>query len=183
MKILVLHNDVTERTLIEQVLQSNGHEVSTADTSDEAFQLLLHGEIRFVIADRETTDLDEEKFIQRVRESEPPYYIYILLLTPQFQESDLAAPNAGADDFLRKPVEPLELRSRLKVGERLLGMTDHLAVARDTLERVAMFDTLTGVLNQRAFILFSRSELERARRGQVPLSIIALDIDNLKSIN
>ena len=183
MKILVLNNDLAERTLIEQVLRQNGHEVSTADTSEDAFQLLLQGEIRFVIADRETTDLDEKKFIQRVREAEPPYYIYILLLTPQFQESDLAAPNAGADDFLRKPVESLELRSRLQVGARLIGMTDHLAVARDTLERVAMFDTLTGVLNQRAFIQFSRSELERARRGQVPLSLIALDIDNFKSIN
>jgi two-component system chemotaxis response regulator CheY len=183
MKILVLHNDLTERTLIEQVLRQNGHEVTTAETSEEAFELLQEWEIRFVIADRGTTDLDDKKFIQRVREAEPPHYIYILLLTSQFQESDLAAPNAGADDFLRKPVEPLELRSRLKLGERLLGMSDHVVAARDTLERIAMFDTLTGVLNQRAFIQFARGELERARRGQTPLSLIALDIDNFKSIN
>jgi diguanylate cyclase (GGDEF)-like protein len=62
-------------------------------------------------------------------------------------------------------------------------MGDHLAEARDTLERIAMFDTLTGMLNQNAFLAFSRGELERARRGQTPLSLIALDIDNFKSIN
>ncbi len=62
-------------------------------------------------------------------------------------------------------------------------MTDHAAVARDTLERVAMYDTLTGMLNQKAFVQFSRGELERARRTQSPLSLIALDIDNFKAIN
>jgi diguanylate cyclase (GGDEF)-like protein len=183
MKILVLHNDLKERTLIEQVLQQNGHEISIAGNSDEAFRLLQEGEVRFVIADRTSTDMDERLFIQRVREADPPHYIYILLLTLPVQANDLAATTAGADDFLRKPVEGLELMSRLQVGERILVMSDHLAVARDTLERVAMFDTLTGALNQRAFIKYSHGELERARRGQVPLSLIALDIDNFKSIN
>jgi len=55
--------------------------------------------------------------------------------------------------------------------------------ARDTLERVAMYDTLTGGLNQKAFLVFSRGELERARRGQSPFSLIALDIDNFTAIN
>ncbi|HJS20993.1 MAG TPA: diguanylate cyclase [Anaerolineales bacterium] len=183
MKILVLSNDLTERAVIEQVVQANGHEMAAIETSETAFQLLQEGEVRFVIADRATTDLDEQKFIQRVRDAQPPYPIYILLLTPQVQETDINPSSTGADDFLRKPVEPLELRSRLQIGERILGLGDHLAVARDTLERVAMFDTLTGVLNQRAFIKYSQGELERARRGEGMLSLIALDIDNFKSIN
>jgi diguanylate cyclase (GGDEF)-like protein len=62
-------------------------------------------------------------------------------------------------------------------------MSDHLAVAKDTLERVAMFDTLTGALNKRAFLKYSVGELERARRAQAPLSLIALDIDNFRTIN
>jgi diguanylate cyclase (GGDEF)-like protein len=183
MKILVLNSDLAERTTIEQVLKQNGHEVSIVENSDDAFQLLQEGEIRFVIADRETVEKDEKRFIQRVREANPPYYIYILLLTPQVEEVDLAARNAGADDFLRKPFEPLELRSRLQVGGRILAMSERLAVAKNTLERVAMFDTLTGALNQRAFLKYSQGELERARRGQAPLSLIALDVDHFRSIN
>ena len=46
-----------------------------------------------------------------------------------------------------------------------------------------MFDTLTSTLNQKAFLNFSRGELERARRQQTPLSLVALDIDNFKGIN
>lgn len=183
MKILVLSKDVAERNVIHQVVQQNGDEIISAESSDTAMLLLQEGDIRFVIADRVTTDMEEKQFIQHIRDAKPPYYIYILLLTSRIEDSDIIGPGAGADDFLRKPIVAAELRSRLQVGGRILGLGDHLAQARDTLERVAMFDTLTSTLNNKAFLNFSRGELERARRGQTPLSLIALDIDNFKSIN
>jgi diguanylate cyclase (GGDEF)-like protein len=183
MKILVLDNDMMERTVIQQVLQHNGHEIIPVGDSDAAMQLLQEGEIRFVIADRASSDMDAKRFIQRVRDAKPPYYIYILLLTAKVQDTDITTPRAGADDYLHKPIVPVELKSRVQVGERILRLGDNLATARDTMERVAMYDTLTGVLNQKAFIAFSRGEVERARRTQSPLSLIALDIDNFAAIN
>jgi len=181
MKILVLNKDLTERLVIQQVVQHNGHEIISAENSEAAMQLLQEGDIRFVIADRVTTDMDEKRFIQSVRDAKPPYYIYILLLASKVEETDVTTPG-GADDYLHKPVVPIELKSRLQIGERILGLGDHLAQARDTLERIAMFDTLTGTLNQKAFLRFSSGELERARRGQTSLSLIALDIDNFMAI-
>lgn len=183
MKILVLDKDLTERMVIQQALQQNGHEILSAESSQEAMQLLQEGDIRFVIADRITTDMEEKQLVQTIRDAKPPYYIYILVLTSRLEDTDISAPRLGADDYLQKPILPLELKSRLQIGERILGLGDHLAQARDTLERIAMFDTLTGTLNQKAFLRFSSGELERARRGQMPLSLIALDIDGFKSIN
>lgn len=183
MKILVLNNDLMERTAIQQILQHNGHEIMSVGDSDTAMQMLQEGDIRFVIADRAGTDMDAKHFIQRVRDAEPPYYIYILLLTAKVQDTDITTPRAGADDYLHKPIVPIELKSRVHIGERILHLGDNLVIAKDTMERVAMYDTLTGVLNQKAFITFSRGEMERARRGQSPLSLIALDIDNFKTIN
>jgi two-component system chemotaxis response regulator CheY len=183
MKILVLNKDFTERTVIQQVLQQNGHEIIAAEDCDTAMQLLQEGGIRFVIADRVTTDIDDKQFIKQVREAKPPYYIYILLLADTVQEADITTPRTGPDDHLNKPIVPLELKSRLQIGERILGLGDNLIEARNTLERVAVFDTLTGALNQKAFLTFSRGELERARRGQAPISLVALDIDNFTSIN
>jgi len=182
MKILVLNKDLTERTIIQQVVQQNGHEIVSAENSETAMQLLQEGDIRFVVADRVTTDIDEKQFVQTIRDAKPPYYIYILLLTPRVQDSD-ASGLVGVDDYLHKPIVPLELKSRVQIGERILGLGDHLVQAKNTLERIAMFDTLTGTLNQKAFVRFSSGELERARRGQTPLSLIALDIDNFKAIN
>ena len=183
MKILVLSKDVAERNVIHQVVQLDGHEIISAENSDTAMQFLQEGDIRFVIADRVTTDMEEKQLIRQIRDAKPPYYIYILLLTSKVEESDITMPRSGADDFLHKPIVPIELKSRVQIGERILGLGDHLAQARDTLERVSMFDTLTSTLNQKAFLNFSRGELERARRGQTPLSLIALDIDHFQAIN
>jgi two-component system chemotaxis response regulator CheY len=183
MKILVLSKDLTERTIIQQVVQQNGHEIVSAENSESAMQFLQQGDIRFVIADRVTTDMEEKQFIRNIREAQPPYYIYLLLLTSKVEEADVTEPLTGADDYLQKPIVPIELKSRVQIGERILGLGDHLVQARNTLERVAMFDTLTSTLNQKAFLNFSRGELERARRTQAPLSLIALDIDHFKAIN
>lgn len=183
MKILVLNNDLMERTVIQQVLQSNGHEIMTAENSDTAMQLLQEGDIRFVIADRATTDMEQKQFIRRVRDAQPPYYIYILLITPKVQDTDVTTPRTGADDYLHKPIIPIELKIRVLIGERIIGLGDNLIQVRNALENTAMFDALTNVLNYKAFLTLSRGELERARRAQSPLSLIALDIDNFKSIN
>jgi two-component system chemotaxis response regulator CheY len=183
MKVLVLNKDLMERTSIQKVLANNGHEIVTAEDSEAAIQYLQGEGIRFVIADRVSTDITEKQFIKRVRDAKPPHYIYILVLTAKVEESDITSPRIGADDYLQKPIVPIELKSRLHLGERVLNLSDSLIEAKDTLDRIAMYDTLTGTLNQKAFLIFSRGELERARRGQVPLSLIALEIDNLQPIN
>ena len=183
MKVLVLNKDLTERAMIQQVLQHNSHEIMSAEDSETAMQLLQEGDIRFVIADRANTDMDDQQFIKRVRDAKPPFYIYILLLTPKVQESDITTPRFGADDYLNKPIAPLDLKSRVSIGERILRLRDSLSEAKDTLDSTAMFDTLTKALNQKSFLVLARGELERARRGQSPLSLVALDIDNFKTIN
>jgi len=183
MKILVLNNDITERSVIQQVLQHNGHEIAIADTSDDAMQILQEGEIRFVIVERDTTDMEEKQFIKRLRSAEPPYYIYVLLIASKIQDLDITKPRGGADDYLHKPIVPLELKSRVHIGQRMLGLGDNLTNAKGALEKTAMFDPLTKTLNEAAFVTLSHGELERARRGQLPLSLIALQIDNFNEIN
>ena len=183
MKILVLNNDLMERTVIQQVLQVNGHEIVNAENSETALYLLLTGDIRFVIGDRSNTDMDEKAFIRKVRETKPAHYVYILLITARAQDADVTTPRLGADDHLNKPIVPAELKSRVHIGERILALGDNLVHAKDTVDNLAMVDTLTGALNQIAFMIFSRGELERARRGQAALSLIAFDVDDFKSTN
>jgi len=184
MKILVLNNDMMERTVIQQVLQRNGHEIIPAEDSDTALQLLReNSDIRFVIVDRSTTDMEDKQFIKQIRDAKPPYYIYILLVATKVQDTDVTTPRAGADDYLHKPIVPIELKSRVHIGERILGLGDNLVSAKGTLDETAMYDPLTNMLNLKAFLTLSRGELERARRGQSPLSLVALGIGNLKNIH
>ena len=182
MKILVLNNDLMERSVIQQVLQSNKHEIISAGDSTTAMQLLQEGDIRFVIADRATTDIDETEFIKRLREVNPRYYIYVLLISSKANDTDVTTLRTGADDYLHKPVVPLELKSRMHIGERFLGLGDNLLQARDALDNMAMFNPLTNMLNAKAFLTLSKGELERARRNQAPLSLVALNINNFDEI-
>ncbi|MDQ3007603.1 MAG: diguanylate cyclase response regulator [Chloroflexota bacterium] len=183
MKILVLTNDLMERTVIQQVLQRNRHEIVMAENSEVATELLKQGEIRFIIADRATTDIDEKQFIKRVRDARPPYYIYILLIATKIQDTDVTSQRTGADDYLHKPIVPVELKSRVHIGERILGLGDNLVHAQGDVENTAMYDPITNALNRKAFLAISRGEIERARRSQSSLSLIAMDIDNFKTIN
>ncbi len=182
MKILVLNNDVMERSVIQQVLQHNGHEVVIIDNSDDALQILQEDEVQFVVVERSTTDMEEKQFIKRLRSARHPHYIYVLLIASKVQDTDITTPRGGADDYLHKPLVPLELKSRVHIGERILGLGDHLVNAEGELKKAAMFDPLTKMLNEAAFITLSRGELERARRGQSPFSLIILQVDNFKEI-
>jgi diguanylate cyclase (GGDEF)-like protein len=183
MKVLVLNNDLMERTVIQQVLQRNKHEIVTAGDSKTAMQILQEGDIRFIIADRATTDIDDEQFIRKVRETKPSPYVYIILITPRVQDTDVALPHVGPDDYLYKPIIPAELKSRTHIGERLLGLGDDLAQAESALDSVAMFDPLTNMLNARAFLAIAYGEVDRARRNQAPLSLITVSINNFDEIN
>ena len=102
MKILVLDKDLNERVAIQQVVQQNGHEIVSAENSETAMQLLQEGDIRFVIADRVTTDMEEKRFVRGVRDAKPPYHIYILVLTPQSNDATITPALDGADDSLVK---------------------------------------------------------------------------------
>jgi two-component system chemotaxis response regulator CheY len=171
-----------ERTVIQQVLQYNKHEIIPVGDSETAMQLLQQGDIRFVIADRATTDIDEKLFIKRLRDAQPPYYIYILLIASKVTDTDVTTPRTGADDYLHKPIVPLELKSRVHIGERILGLGDNLVHTKGALEQIALFDPLTNTLNQKAFLNLSYGELERARRNQAPLSLVAFEINNFDEI-
>jgi diguanylate cyclase (GGDEF)-like protein len=181
MNILVLNNDLTERSIIQQVLQHNGHEIITTETSQAAWEYLQNGRARFVIADRVTTDMDEKHFIEHVRSGNLPAPVYILMISTKAHDLDNSP--VIADDTLFKPLSTADLKTRVFVGERILKLTDNLVQARDQLEGLSMVDPLTNLLNQKAFLNSASGELERARRNQSPLSLIVLDIDNFKALN
>ncbi len=176
MKVLILKPSPRDLPEIRDALDAGMHEIVLAENAERAWQLIHSGEIRFVIADAESSDVVASKLIQRVHGAEIPS-VYFLLLTSR---EDL---HIEADDILHKPFKAVELQMRLAMGQRILALVDSLSQAHDQLESTSMYDPLTGTLNQAAFNKFARSELERARRASSPLSIIALDIDHFGALN
>lgn len=181
MNILVLEPNEKDRALIQQTLGRGDHHVTFIDTSEQAWPPIQRGEVRFIIADWDESDIRTLQFIPRLRAAKLPGHVYVLLLTSKGGDEDLAP--SGADDVIHKPINQQDLKTRIALGERMTSMASTLAEARDQLENMAMYDPLTGMLNRAAFYRHAQGELERARRSSNPLSLIALDIDDFKGMN
>ncbi|MBK8619421.1 MAG: diguanylate cyclase [Anaerolineales bacterium] len=180
MKILVLENDAKEFSLIQQALSVKSTIIPLV-SSEQVWPYVQSGDIQFLIANWDTSDLRATQFIPRVRAAKQSTPFYILLTTSKISDEDLAP--SGADDTIQRPFRVQELKNRIGMAERIVSLASNLAIARDQLENQAAFDALTGFMNRAAFFRQSTGELERARRASLPLSLISLDVDNFKSIN
>jgi len=185
MDILVISKDLEERSVIQQLLEQGDHKISFVETLDKAFNLITDSGFRYIIVDESEQDQSVQEFIQKMRSTpNSAGQIYILLLIPKHQIEDLATKMTDrVDDFLSKPINPQELKVRIAIGMRILSMGDTLAHAHEQLENLAMYDSLTGLMNSQAFFEVAQGELERARRTSGGISIIAMEIENFKAIN
>ena len=180
MNILVLEADPKELAVIKQTLEGGRNSVSYAVTSGQAWGVVQAGGVRFLIINEDTTDAGKGRFVQYVRELHSAEPVYILLITSRNIDD---GPIQGVDDTLRRPYQASELKNRIMIAERIISLTSSLVTAREQLESQAAFDPLTNYMNRAAVLRQSAGELERSRRDSLPLSLIALDIDNFKDIN
>jgi diguanylate cyclase (GGDEF)-like protein len=121
--------------------------------------------------------MDGVELCRRVRQEDLPHYVYVLFVTARKSTLELVqALEAGADDFVSKPIERGELLARLHSGQRVVELERRLSEA-------ARSDPLTGIPTRRAFYEQFERELSRARRYKLPLSCVMLDVDFFKKIN
>jgi diguanylate cyclase (GGDEF)-like protein len=95
----------------------------------------------------------------------------------------IAGLEAGADDYLIKPVHELELIARLNAGRRILALEHSLRAANQRSLVLSITDALTGAYNRRYLMEQLPRELERCRRYGYPLTVLMCDIDHFKVIN
>ena len=181
MKILVLENNPKELASIGQALSGKRNELIPITTSEQATPYILSGESRFLIANWDTSDLQVSRFMTRARAINPAVPIYILLTTAKNLDDGIEP--TGMDDIIQRPFKAADLKNRVAIAERILSLATSLAVAKDQLDNQTVFDNLTGFMGRKAFLRQSAAELERSRRASLPISLIALDVDNFKLIN
>ena len=122
MKILVADDEPSILFLLTMFLKKWGYEVIAADNGTEAWQVLQQEDApRLAILDSKMPGIEGVAICREIRKRTEQPYVYIMLLTAQAQKADIQTGlAAGADDYLTKPFEPEDLRTRLLAGRRLL---------------------------------------------------------------
>lgn len=149
MRILIADDDLTTRTVLTAVLQKCGHEVVAACDGTEAWALLQQPDApRVAVLDWMMPGLEGREICRRVRARATDQPAYLILLTSRGEKRDVCAGlNAGADDYLAKPFDPVELGARVEVGGRVVALQEGLATkVRELHEALDHIKTLHGIL-------------------------------------
>jgi diguanylate cyclase (GGDEF)-like protein len=184
MNILIADDDPVSRRLLKGTLIRLGHDVDEAADGTNAIQALLEPQgARLAILDWMMPGYDGLTVCRTVR-AKASHYVYIILLTARDRREDLvAALDAEADDYLTKPFDAVELRARLRSGERVLALQEHLLRAQEDLRRQAHHDGLTGLWNRGMILDFLNQEVRRLRGRQRPIAVMLADVDHFKQAN
>jgi diguanylate cyclase (GGDEF)-like protein len=185
MRVLVADDDSVTRLLLKVSLERWKYEVILAEDGTQALKALFEEDApKIAILDWVMPGKDGIDICRELRKRGSGPYIYCLLLTSKADKEDLLKGlEAGADDYLVKPFDPLELKARLWSGQRILALQDGLVAARDGMLYQATHDALTGVWNRVAILNALQRELNRSLREENPLSVIMVDLDHFKQVN
>ncbi len=185
MKILIADDNVVSRKLLELLLIQWGYEVVLAKDGNEAWQALQsENSPRLALLDWMMPGMTGPEICAATRSRVGHSYTYLLLVTSREDKQDtVVGLEAGADDYLTKPVLSDELRARLRTGLRILELEDQLVAAREEQQYKATHDGLTGLLNRAAISDTLKRELARSKRDGAPCGVLLADLDHFKAVN
>ena len=149
MRVLIAEDDRVSRRLLEATLVKWGYEVVPTVDGNGAWQALqLQHAPPLAILDWAMPGLDGLEVCRKVRRASDSQLPYIILLTAREGKPKIVEGlDAGADDYVTKPFDPEELRARIRVGERVLGLQSALADRVHQLENaLSKIKRLQGLL-------------------------------------
>ena len=185
MNILVAQSEMMARGMLETILTRWGHQVVLAETGAQALaRLNEQGGPSLAILEKDLAGHGGLEICQQVRDKTESSHIYIIfVLDKDGGQGVMEAIQAGADDFLSRPLDADEIMLRLRTAKRILELQEDLKRAQDAIRYQTTHDPLTGLANRTEVIATVGREVSRMRREKIPLGVILAGIDGLKGIN
>lgn len=200
--ILIVDDKPDNLLVLKGFLETVNCNIITAKSGPEALNVMQGHEFALVLLDVMMTGMDGLELAERMRKSERTKDIPIIFNTAYSldQGSFFKDYEVGAVDYLLKPIEPVILRSKVRVfldlyqqkkllkiqAELLESKVNELLILKEVnchLENISALDGLTGIPNRRTFDQFIEMNWKNAIREQQPLSLIMADIDFFKAYN
>lgn len=192
MRVLIAEDDAISRMILRRAVEKFGHECLVAEDGERAWELFQSTpEVDVIISDWMMPGIDGPEFCRRVRELNDGWYTFFIFLTAlEDKEHLLEGMQAGADDYLAKPLDREQLQVRLIAASRVNSLHRQLNEQKMKLENLnrALFatsrrDPLTRLGNR----LRLREDLAtlsaKAERYGHSYCAILCDIDCFKAYN
>ena len=184
--LLLVEDSQTTTALLSKYL---GHSYRLLHAKDGALaweMLEKNPEISLVITDIHMPNMTGHQLLVKIRKSEDARHknlpVIVMTTAEDNVDRNLAFLN-GANDFVTKPIDEMEMVARVNVHYRLAKTIRELEASRHALSEQAATDSLTRLKNRRAFFENGTKAVAMARRYVSDLSVILLDIDHFKKIN
>jgi adenylate cyclase len=159
--ILVVDDVITNVRLLEAILSPRGYEVCSAQSGREALEAVARRPPDLILLDIVMPGMDGYEVCRRIREDPANAFLPVVMITASGNEQKLQAIEAGADDFVTKPVDQAELLARVKsllrvkhYHDTIEKQTAELALWNEELENrvAAQVDELERVGRLRRFL-------------------------------
>ncbi len=182
--ILIVEDNPVSLKILEMIIKNAGYEVIPARDGSQALNILKENFIPIVITDWVMPEMDGLELCREIRQMNFSGYVYIIFFTTKDSKGDIVAGlEAGADEYLTKPVEPNELFARLNTAKRILELESSLKKKNAEIRILSITDPLTGAFNRVYLNEQFPLEIKKFFRYRHPLSMIMCDIDKFKTIN
>ncbi|MDB5602235.1 MAG: hypothetical protein JWN71_4279 [Xanthobacteraceae bacterium] len=190
MRILIAEDHLATSLILEAAVRSLGHECHLASDGEQAWQLFQNVDVDAIISDRMMPGMDGLELCRRVRANDGAYTYFIFLTGADQKTEVMSGMEAGADDYLVKPLDADELKMRLFVASRVTSLhrrlfqqSAELGELNRQLFEQSRVDPLTKLGNR----LRLREDLEviraRAERSGHAYCAVMCDIDCFKAYN
>lgn len=190
-RVLLVEDDPIQAGETEAILKDSGYEVLWARDGHDAIKHAKTSKPDIILLDLILPGLGGYEVCRWLKLDETARDIPVIMLTVKSDLSDkISGFQIGADDYLPKPYDALELNARIYALLRTKALQNELRLKNRQLEELlekvnylAITDMLTGLYNRRRLHDILSSEFERAERYKTPFSLVMLDLDFFKKVN
>jgi two-component system, cell cycle response regulator len=181
-RILIVDDDPASLEIVSEALRWEGYLVERALSGHRGVELLRSFEPDLVILDMHMPEMNGVETLLDLRKRSQ-YVSVIFVSGNNTTDSKVLGLDAGADDYIAKPFDPIELLARVRTQLRIKDLNDQLRSANEKLKELVDIDDLTGLFNMRSLYDRLDRELDRASRYGRQVCVVMMDMDFFKSVN